>query len=398
MAGRKMIAYFLAQLRPQLAAASILLLFAVVIPSCRSETEVEEVGGVEITLYSSSTKEDWLNAVTAAFNQEQIKTGSGKPIAVRVFHVNSGRSQQDILHGEIEPTVWSPGDMSWVEGANQQWQAQTGKPLISENCRSTVLEPTGIAMWRPMAEAMGWPASPIYWSDLLGLAADPDGWARYGHPEWGRFRLGLTNPETSNSGLLILTSLTYAVLGRTRELSPELVAAPPVAEAFRQISLHTVEFGEQSARLLESMVLGGSAHLHAINTNEAETLKSNARYGKYLPFPLAFIIPADGTIWGDHPYCILDASWVSAEQHEAAALFAAYLLQPEQQQLAVERGLRPANFSVELGSPISTENGANPAATTLTVPALESPPADAAQAIIELFIEVTNTVHPDQSG
>lgn len=396
MAGRIITASIMIRLRPSLAAALLLLALATLFTSCRSAEEAESGDTIKITLYSSSTKEDWLDAATAAFNQEQIKTSSGKAIHVRVFHVNSGGSQQAILNGEIQPTVWSPGEMSWVDSTNQQWQAQYGTSLIQGSCPPTILEPTGIAMWRPMAEAMGWPASPISWSDLLALAADPDGWARYGHPEWGRFKLGLTNPATSNSGRLLLTSLTYAALGRTRELTPELVAAPAVGEAFQQISLRTVEFGAQSARLVESMVLGGPAYLHAINTNEAETLKSNARYGKYLPFPLAFIVPADGTIWGEHPYCILDADWVSAEQREAAAIFAAYLLEPEQQLIALEKGLRPANLSIELGAPISTDNGANPAATILTVPALESPPADAAEAIRELFAEITEEVHAGQ--
>lgn len=370
--------------------AIMLIAFAAVLPSCSSE---DMANPVEITLYSSSTKEDWIIAVAESFNQEQIKTASGKPIAIQVYQVNSGGSQEDILQGEIQPTVWSPGEASWVNSANQLWQAQTGNPLISESCQPTVLEPTGIAMWRPMAEAMGWPDRPIYWSDLLGLASGPEGWGRYDHPEWGKFRLGLTDPATSNSGRLILTGLTYAMVNKTRELTPELVRSAAVEEAFQQISRSTVEFGEQSARLIERMVIGGPAQLHAINTNEAETLKSNVRYGKYLPFPLAFIVPAEGTIWGEHPYCILDADWVTAEQKEAARIFAAYLLEPEQQILAVEKGLRPADLSVKLGPPISTDNGANPAATLLTVPALESPPAAAAEAIRELFAEINDSNH-----
>ena len=33
------------------------------------------------------------------------------------------------------------------------------------------------------------------------LANDPQGWAAFGHPEWGPFRLGKTNPNFSTSGL-----------------------------------------------------------------------------------------------------------------------------------------------------------------------------------------------------
>ena len=41
-------------------------------------------------------------------------------------------------------------------------------------------------MWRPMAEALGWPKKPVSWEQLIELANEPKGWSSYGHPEWGR--------------------------------------------------------------------------------------------------------------------------------------------------------------------------------------------------------------------
>ena len=59
-------------------------------------------------------------------------------------------------------------------------------------------------------------------------------------------------------------------------------------------------------------------------------------------FPYAFIFPAEGTFWQDNPACLLDASWVSAEQGEAAQPYREYLLALAQQDRAVKIGLRPA--------------------------------------------------------
>ncbi len=59
--------------------------------------------------------------------------------------------------------------------------------------------PLVIAMPKPMAEALGWPDKALGWSDILALATDPAGWAAYGHPEWGPFRLGKTNPNFSTA-------------------------------------------------------------------------------------------------------------------------------------------------------------------------------------------------------
>ena len=104
-----------------------------------------------------------------------------------------------------------------------------------------------------------------------------------------------------------------------------------------------------------------------------------------LPFPLVFIFPAHGTFWAQHPYCILDAEWVTQEQHEAARLYEDYLLAPEQQALAVDKGLRPVNQSISLHAPIALENGTDPNVTPATVPSLLSPLSAVADAIKEVF-------------
>lgn len=344
---------------------------------------------VAITLSSSQTKEDWINTVTEAFNAARIETTSGNTIQVRVVNGNSGGSLSDILQGKSQPTLWSPGDLSWVADANAQWQALTGQRLITSDCPETIYEPTGYAMWRPMAEAMGWPDQAIGWQDILALAEDPTGWARYGHPEWGELKLGHTTPSSSNSGLLILTALVYHSLGVQQGLTPEAIRSERVAVAMRLIEDHTVFQAIQSRLLIERMVLGGPAAMHAINTNEGETLKSNSRYGKLLPYPLAFVFPADGSFWAGHPMCVLDASWVTADQREAAAIYTRYLLEPEQQALAVEKGLRPANPLVPLHDPISLPYGTDPRVTPQTVPSLASPAPESSQAIRDLYAQVT---------
>ncbi|NEQ27778.1 MAG: hypothetical protein F6K28_54030, partial [Microcoleus sp. SIO2G3] len=59
-------------------------------------------------------------------------------------------------------------------------------------------------LWAPEAEGTittwsqvrsGWPDEPIGFADILALSQDPEGWAAFGHPEWGPFRLGKTNPN-----------------------------------------------------------------------------------------------------------------------------------------------------------------------------------------------------------
>lgn len=344
-------------------------------------------GAVEVLFVSSNAKENWINAATEKFNAAQIRTGAGNPVFVRVQHVTSGGSQADILNGKIQPTVWSPGDMSWVNETNQVWRDRTGQPLITENCRPTAYAPVGFGMWRPFAEALGWPDKPISWQTLVELAADPQGWARYGHPEWGEFKFGHTHPNYSNSGLLIMTALAYDALDLKAGLTAANVKSDPVITAFEQVEFHTYHYGVQNRDLISLMARRGPSYLHAINTSEAEILKANVDLKNQLRYPLVFIFPAEGTFWTEQPFCTLNATWVSPEQAEAARLYRDFLLAREQQDLAVDNYLRPVDTSIPLRAPLTLEGGTDPRVTTAQVPALESPSAPATAAIKDVFLQ-----------
>lgn len=343
---------------------------------------------VYVSFYTANTKEDWINAVTATFNQAGHTTASGKPIVVAVRHGNSGGSQQDILDGAVRPTMWSPGDQSWIDGANAIWQESNDRPLVPDACPQSVLAPIGIGMWRPMAEALGWPDEPISWEMIVALAADPEGWAATGHPEWGSFKFGHTHPEFSNSGLLTLTALAYDAVGQTEGLTADMVHSEPVVVAMRRLEDITYHYGRQSRTLAEKMIERGPAYLHAVNITEAEVLRLNREHAETTDFPLAFIFPAGGTFWTEQPLCILDGDWVTDEQKEAAAVYRDYLLQPEQQERAVTYGLRPSIAGIPLQEPFAPENGTDPEVTPEIVPALPSPSAEAAEAIQAVFHEV----------
>lgn len=343
-------------------------------------------GSVLVTLASSNTKENWLNQVVEKFNAEQVETSGGSPIVVSVSHVTSGGSMNAILDGSSQPVAWSPGDQSWVDQANDTWRQRTNKPLASQSCAPTVYAPLGFAMWQPMAETLGWPQTPIGWDTIVALAADPEGWASYSRPEWGQFRFGHTHPAYANSGLLSMTSFVYGIAGKTDTLTPAEIYAPAVEEAMRQLEENTTKYGRQAPALLEAMAQQGPSYLHAAAVPEAEVVRFNIERGDELTFPLAFIFPAGGTIWADHPYCILDnADWVTDEQAEAGQIFLDYLLARDQQELAIDNFLRPLDTNIPLHAPMTLENGTDPSVTPSTVAPLPSPNADISAAVIDLF-------------
>jgi Ca-activated chloride channel family protein len=236
-----------------------------------------------------------------------------------------------------------------------------------------------------MAEALGWPEARLGWEEIVELSAHPDGWASVGHPEWGQFKFGHVHPDYSNVGLLIMTALAYSVQGKTSGLTPEEVRSEEVIEAFARVEQNTYHYGIQSRDLLRIMSQRGPNYLHAVTTSEAETLKTNADYAGQLRFQLVFLFPADGTYWSDQPYCILETEWVTEEQKRGAERFLRFLLEPAQQALAIEHGLRPIAPGIAFHAPIALESGTDPRVDRSLVPDLESPSAEVAGAIQDVF-------------
>lgn len=149
-------------------------------------------GMLELTFTYGSEKEDWIKETTAAFNTGNHRIGSGKTIRVNALPMGSGECMEEIVAGTRQTHLTSPASMAYIELANAQWRAKSGHDLLGKT-DNLLLSPVVIAMWRPMAEALGWPNKPVGWTDILALAQDPQGWASLGHPEWGRFRFGHTH-------------------------------------------------------------------------------------------------------------------------------------------------------------------------------------------------------------
>jgi Ca-activated chloride channel family protein len=344
-------------------------------------------GSVLVTIASSVTKQKWMEAVMEKFHNEGITTASGKKIAVRTTGVLSGGSMWDILAGKLKPVAWSPGAVSWVDQYRERWAQDGKRPAITEACRPSVYSPIGLAMWRPMAAALGWPDKPIGWQTIVDLAADPKGWARYNHPEWGNLKLGHPHPKYSSAGMLYMTSFVYGVTGRTAGLTTAEIYSPEVETGMRTLARNTSKYGMISTDLLRLMAQHGPQYLHAVSAFEEGTVRLNLERGDELRWPVVFIFPSEGTFWSSHPYCILDgADWVDEEQAEAAKIFLDYLRAREQQEIAVDHLLRPLDSDIEIHAPLSLENGADPRVRKETVPALEMPNSDATAAIIDQFM------------
>jgi Ca-activated chloride channel homolog len=341
---------------------------------------------VEISIASSVTKRAWLQAAVESFAATGAETASGKPIKITVSAVLSGESMLQIAEGTLQPTVWSPGETAWVDQLAQKWAVKNPQPISTAACAPTVHTPVGLAMWQPMAEALGWPDQPISMAQLIDLANNPEGWASLGHPEWGRLRLGHTHPQYSSAGLLFLAQVIYAVTGKTQGFTPTDIYSSQVQTALETLAANTSKYGMITTDLLNSMAARGPAFLHVASAFEEGTMRLNAEKGDQLRWPLVFVFPSDGTFWSDHPYCILDgSSWVTPDQAEAAKLFLAHLTSAAVQDEAANNFVRPLDGEIAPDTALARIGGTDLAASPATIPPFAIPSPEVSEAIIDQF-------------
>lgn len=345
---------------------TILLLFLFGLSGCGEllPVGIGDVNPVTITIAYSPEKEKWLTEQIARFNEQRVIVNDRRVI-VEGVNKSSGAARTEIKNGTLQVTVWSPSASTWLEVLKQE----TGNQNVAISNKPLVLTPVVIAMWKPMAEAMGWPNRPIGWKDILDLTNDPQGWGRFGHPEWGRFSWGHTDPEISTTALSTLIAEFYAATGKREGLTVADVQSEQATAFIRQLGRSIKHYGYNTLIFSENMKKFGMSYISAFPMEEITLIDFNKFDPP--PTPLVAIYPAEGTFWHDNPFIIMASA--NADEQAAAERFYDFLLSEESQRAAMQYGFRPANPNVPLTDPISPAFGADPQGvqTVLAVPSAE---------------------------
>jgi len=337
---------------------------------------------VRLVVAYGSEKKTWLEEQARAFVASGGKLRSGKPIRIEPHAMGSGEAMQDILSGALKPHVFSPASGAYVTLLNQRWQEAPGhtKPLCPPG-EPVVLSPIVIAMWRPMAEGLGWPGKPLGWADLIRVSRDRRGWGAFDRPEWGSFKLGHTHPEFSNSGLLAVLAEAYAGAHKTRDLTARDLEAAATRDFLHAIEGTIVHYGKSTGFFADKMLARGPSYLSAAVLYENLVIESYA-HPSPSGFPVVAVYPVEGTFWSDHPYAILDAEWVGPEERAAGEAFLAFLKSRPAQARALALGFRPADTSIPIGAPIDAAHGADPKQPQTL---LEVPPGEVLRKLLEVW-------------
>jgi Ca-activated chloride channel homolog len=332
-------------------------------------------GCVDLLITASSEKAALLGQIAEAYARQDRRYDGGCA-NVRVVSKASGGAMEALAAGWDErrdgptPQVWSPASSSWV-ALLQDRATDRGITVAAGDQPSIAQTPLVLAMPRPLAEALGWPDKPLGWTDVLDLTTDPRGWAAVGHPEWGPFRLGKTNPHFSTSGLNATVGAYFAATGRSSDLTEADLTRPAVLAFVKGVESGVVHYGDTTLTFLSNLADAdrrglGQSYISAVTVEEKSVYDYNMGNPTGDPklagkapkprVPLVAVYPKEGTLLSDNPYVVL--STASPEQQRAAEDFLAYLREPDQQKRFTDAAFR--SYEGRPGPVISEANGMLP--------------------------------------
>jgi Ca-activated chloride channel family protein len=308
-------------------------------------------GAVKVTFAYSPEKEQLLKPLIASFNGSGAKAG-GKQVFVVGENVSSGDAQLKISRQTYKPTAWTPSSSMWGRLLN----FEADQPWAAEENPSIVRTPLVIAMWEPMAKALGYPRKKLGFKDILDLARSNQGWSAFGHPEFGAFKLVHTNPDFSTSGLSAVVAEYYAATGKKEGLVEADI--PKARKQVKDIEQSIVHYGDTTLFIADQMRKSGPGYASAVAMEEATLVDFNQhRNGQP---KLVAIYPSEGTFFSDNPYITLKAPWVTPQQAEGAEAFGKYLADNIDGSKAARYGFRAADLKAKPEPPLTAANGVDP--------------------------------------
>ncbi len=286
---------------------------------------------------------------------------NGRCFGVDVRALASGLAESRLAEANWDPAwgpapdAWSPAASTWLQLLRHDRASQDHPDILAAANDSVVSTPIVLAMPEPKARALGWPDTPIGWTDLLALANDPGGWTAKGHPEWGAFKLGKTNPNVSTTGLSATIGAFVAAAGTSSDLTLATLKEPHVRDFVAGVEKSVAHYGDTALTFLANLQRADDAgaalvYVSAVAVEEKSVVDYNsgnptgelATVGQHAKprVPLVAIYPKEGTLNSDNPFAVLQAGWSDPDKQAGAGDFLAFLREPSQQEMFTDAGFR----------------------------------------------------------
>ncbi|MCW2687659.1 MAG: uncharacterized protein JWR37_2549 [Mycobacterium sp.] len=322
--------------------------------------DTHRAGCTTVVVTASVEKSDLMGEVAKRYNASDREV-NGSCYAISVTAMASGIVESRLTEASWDPAwgpapdAWSPAASTWLQLLRHDRASHDRPDILAADNESVISTPIVLAMPEPKAKALGWPQAAIGWADLLNLANDPGGWASKGHPEWGAFKLGKTNPNVSTSGLSATIGAFVAATGTSSDLTLDVLKQPRVRDFVAGVEKSVAHYGDTALSFLTNLQRADDAgaalgYVSAVAVEEKSIvdynegnptgdLETKGQHGKPR-VPLVAIYPKEGTLNSDSPFAVLQAPWSEAGKQAGAKDFLAYLQEPARQDVFTDAGFR----------------------------------------------------------
>jgi Ca-activated chloride channel family protein len=330
---------------------------------------------IEFEFLYTSEKQGWIEEVTPKF-EEWFEELFDIAVTVRLIVTGTHDTVNRILDGSERPTIWSPASSIWIPYMNTKWRNITGSDYdIAVDWTPLVLSPVVVAGWGSYLEEH----NVTGFMDLYHLSKDGVDF-KYGHPD----------PLLSNGGTMtVVLEFAEAAGKKPEDLTIEDLKNETVIEIVRTIESNAVAYGKSTGFFGAWAAENGPNAIQFFGIYENVVLDNSLKALKKWNDPLVAIYPEKGTLLADHPFVILNGTWIDHWQRFAAGQYIFFLLKPENQELAEQHGFRPAISSVPLDQTIFTPS--NGVQYEINVPIMKPLKGEVMEAIFTAWVRVRRT-------
>jgi hypothetical protein len=302
---------------------------------------------VEFGIAYGTEKQRWLEWAV-----EQYKsTPEGKHTQIDLIPMGSMEGAHAAIKGDTRIDVWSPASSVYKDTFVEDWQSKYGgNPIVREE--QLVLTPMVFVMWEERYQAFKTHYGDVTFDTINRALHEPGGWQTIAkQPDWGLFKFGHTNPGESNSGIEALLLAGQSYFKQTSELTVAQVTDPGFQTWLGRLESATDSGSNSTGNLMREMVLKGPSSYDALLVYESVAIdylkNAEGRWGSL------HVVYPEYNSWNDSPYYILNASWSTDEQRQAAGKFLDFLLSEPVQRESIVHGFRPADPNVPTRTPDS---------------------------------------------
>ncbi|TCO53422.1 substrate-binding domain-containing protein [Actinocrispum wychmicini] len=238
------------------------------------------------------------------------------------------------------PQAWLPDSSFWVNRLSA-----VDNTLVTSAPESIATSPVVLAVPQEAEKPMNGGDSFLF-GDLAALTSAPNGWARYGRPEWGRFTVAMPDPiDNTASGLAIQCAIAGASPLRAGPVTVDMLTLPAVQQNLAQLAASRPD--RVPGTTLDALTALGSAGkvqnapFSAVPVTEVDLYRRNLGLdGKPAPAKPLYEVAARGpSPAADFPFVTLTND---TTLFRIAQKFREFLKEPAQQEDFKRAGLRAA--------------------------------------------------------